>query len=98
MVVDGPLSTDRCREIAQQKILNLRNDRGQQVYKRLGQGWVNFWGYACWKTHSNFEMSNHVKDYNYSGALKLPVPCTEKDYERVLAKLLEEPWKADQSP
>ncbi|CAG7734447.1 unnamed protein product, partial [Allacma fusca] len=25
-------------------------------------------------------------------------PCTEKDYERVLAKLLEEPWKADQSP
>ncbi|CAG7721432.1 unnamed protein product [Allacma fusca] len=98
VVVAGTISSERTRQLFQERVLYLRNEKGQLVYQRLQQSWTYFMGYAFWRNDPLFELSNHIRDYDYAGDLSLPEKCTEQVLTQVWSKLATAPWKSLQSP
>ncbi|CAG7722871.1 unnamed protein product, partial [Allacma fusca] len=95
-VVSGNISENRIREMFQERVINLKDSKGNLIYKKLTQYWTTFLGFAFWKTDKSFTISNHVRKYDYEDAT-LPTPCDENSLKEVIAQLLMLPWKRNTS-
>ncbi|CAG7720666.1 unnamed protein product [Allacma fusca] len=68
------------------------------AFLNLRRVWTTFLGYAFWKTDINFNISNHIRQYDYGGGLNLPVPSSADDIKEILSKLETVGWREHQSP
>ncbi|CAG7720116.1 unnamed protein product [Allacma fusca] len=97
-VVRGEISSDRIRQLFDERVITLTDTKGKLVYQRLQQSWTHFLGYAFWRNDTQFTLVTHIRDYDYEGDLSLPNPCNKEELQKVWPKLAEAPWKTDQSP
>ncbi|CAG7825198.1 unnamed protein product [Allacma fusca] len=97
-VLTGDISSERISQLFQERVLNLKDAKGNFVYLRLQQSVARFMGYAFWKNDPNFLVSNHVRDYDYQGDLRLSQTPDEHEIQRIWLSLAEAPWKTNQSP
>ncbi|CAG7823822.1 unnamed protein product [Allacma fusca] len=98
LVLPGDISSERISQLFKERVLNLKDSNGNFVYQRLQQSVARFMGYAFWKNDPNFLVSNHVRDYDYQGDLRLSQTPDEHEIQRIWLSLAGAPWKTKQSP
>ncbi|CAG7659391.1 unnamed protein product, partial [Allacma fusca] len=95
--VDGEVTVERVQELFQENVMTKRSDNGEMVYKRLQHFWTSFLGYKFWEHDKNFLVSNHIRLYDDKDNLTIKDPCTRTDLEGMLEKLVQRPWRENQS-
>ncbi|CAG7818774.1 unnamed protein product, partial [Allacma fusca] len=96
LVVNGNISEYRIREMFEERVIKLKDSKGDFVYKKLSQYWVRFYGYSFWKTDKSFNLSNHVRNYDYDNVIT-EKPTDEDKLKKAIEDILRTPWKSYQS-
>ncbi|CAG7784756.1 unnamed protein product [Allacma fusca] len=97
MILEGKLSLQEMREGAQKRIFDFAKDKNYK-FPLLHHTWTFFCGYAFWIEEDDFDIKNHIRDYDYEGELCIPSPCSEKEMRSVLAELFQMPYNRSRSP
>ncbi|CAG7731252.1 unnamed protein product [Allacma fusca] len=98
-IVEGHLDVKYFWGTVSEKVFPLRTSSGKIVYIGLKRYWTLFLGYAFWKEDGSFSVKNHVRFYDYTGALALPLPyCDDAGMHQILGRLLRFPWRPNRSP
>ncbi|CAG7786063.1 unnamed protein product, partial [Allacma fusca] len=99
LILKGQLTTDRIRQLFNERVLIQRDHRNRLIYMRLQQFWTSFLGYAFWKTDEDFNLDLHIREYDYKGELGLPDPCQVNDILKLSGKLITSRWaESSRSP
>ncbi|CAG7731709.1 unnamed protein product [Allacma fusca] len=96
--IKGNLTPERLRQLFTENIMNNKTKEGQSTFERLQQTWTTYLGYTFWKTDRNFNLKNHIREYDYDGELSFPNPCQDSGLARVVGQLVGLPWEKNQSP
>ncbi|CAG7786243.1 unnamed protein product, partial [Allacma fusca] len=97
LVVDKVVSEHRLREAFDQRVLGLRDSRGDLVYKKLLQYWTKFLGFYFWKSDKDFDVRNHVRKLD-SNNFSMSTPTDEETaFKLIFPKLIDTPWKPHRS-
>ncbi|CAG7823229.1 unnamed protein product, partial [Allacma fusca] len=72
--------------------------QNQHKFGLLKRTWEDFGGWAFWKIDTEFDLRNHIRNYDYQGSMAVPNPCNENDLHSVLPELFEAPWDRKRSP
>ncbi|CAG7653457.1 unnamed protein product [Allacma fusca] len=98
VILNGPATVDLFQQLLTERVLSIKNSDGELLYVGLKLQCVKFLTVPFWKEDLNFDLKNHVRYYDYTGALELPNAPSEMDLHNVLGKLIKLPWKKNQSP
>jgi hypothetical protein len=89
LTVEGNMDIHRFRELFTKNVLNAkRSSDGELKYPELQQYIVNWGGYRFWKDCPDFNLEEHVRLYNDTGA-----SCTDKDILELRESLANANWK-----
>ncbi|CAG7730375.1 unnamed protein product, partial [Allacma fusca] len=96
LIIDKAISAERICEMFQERVLNVKNTNGKFMYNKLTQYYTHFMGFSFWRADSKFNITNHVREYNYEN-LQLRCPQDDVTLQRVLPELAKLHWKDRQS-
>ena len=98
-ICDGQIQLEYFRRQFQQRIINCCDPHGNLKYRKLRQTWTQFCGFMFWKWDKNFDLSNHIRMYDYTESeIAIPSPCTEEDLRRIAGNLVSRPYVKGRSP
>ena len=93
LILDGSVTSEEFRKRFRKNVINVLRPDGTPFYARLQQTTTRFMSYGFYRWDKNFNLNDHVRDYDHKGDLALPVTCvTEKDLQNVVGKLISLPY------
>lgn len=100
LVCQGSFSLDQLRNQFRHKVLELRDSKGDDIYRRLRCFYRPFCQVLFWQEDSQFDLKNHIRIYDFNeDELTLPPDSvTEDDLMRVTGPLVSRPYAAERSP
>ena len=98
LTVDGSITSENLRKRFRDNVMNVLQSDGTPLYAKLQQTVTRFMNYGFYRWEENFDLNDHVRDYDYMGDLALPLNCvTENDLENVIGKLISLPYSSMKS-
>ncbi|CAG7820995.1 unnamed protein product [Allacma fusca] len=94
-LIEGKMSLSKLREKVQEDMINKRKVSGDFTYPELQQCISKWMGFYFWRWDKQFEIKNHVK--NYEGSLRNQV-CEEDSLPILVNDLTNQPFKKGHSP